>query len=320
MGILVVGSIGLDDVATPSGQRTGVLGGSCTYFGTAASLYDQVAVVGVVGDDFPPEHLAFLEGRGIDLRGLQVAPGKTFRWAGCYGQDLDSAKTLETQLNVFAGFEPTIPADLCRTPYVFLANIDPDLQIAVLEQMRSPRFVALDSMNYWISSKKERLLKAMAMVDLVLVKEDEARMLTGHGNLITAAEALLALGTKAVVVKKGQHGAMLITGGQGLPQRTFFTPAYPVATVIDPTGAGDTFAAGLVGHLARTGDHTLGGLRRAVVHGAVIASFTVQGFSVDGLRDLAPADIEQRYADMLCLTHFDVASQALCRPFAQPLS
>lgn len=317
MGILVVGSIGLDNVATPWGQRTDALGGSCTYFGTAASLYNQVAIVGVVGTDFPQEHIAFLESKKIDLRGLQIVEGKTFRWSGCYGQDLDVAKTLETQLNVFAGFRPSIPPDLRQTPYVFLANIDPELQLAVLMQMRSPRFVALDSMNYWITSKKDRLVEAMSRVDLVLVNEDEARMLTGHSNLITAAEAILALGPSAVVVKKGQHGAMLLTRDGDLPRRTFFVPAYPLASVVDPTGAGDTFAAGLIGHLARTGDHTLRGLRRAVVHGAVIASFTVQGFSVDGLRDLSMADVERRYADMLCLTHFDIPSRALCRPFEQ---
>jgi len=320
LGILVVGSIGLDNVTTPFGQRTDVLGGSCTYFGTAASLYDKVAIVGVVGTDFPQEHIAFLQGRQIDLRGLQIVEGRTFRWSGCYGQDLDLAKTLETQLNVFAGFQPTIPQDLRQTPYVFLANIDPDLQLAVLDQMDSPRFVALDSMNYWITSKRDRLAEAMALVDLVLVNEDEAHMFTGESNLITAAEAILALGPSAVVVKKGQHGAMLLTRDGNLPHRTFFAPAYPLTSVVDPTGAGDTFAGGLMGHLARTGDLTLGGLRRAVVHGAVIASFTVEGFSVNALRDLTMADVEQRYVDMLCLTHFDVPSPALCHPYEQSIT
>ena len=320
MGILVVGSIGLDNVATPFGQRTDVLGGSCTYFGTAASIYDKVAIVGVVGSDFPQEHIAFLQTRQIDLRGLKVVEGKTFRWSGCYGQDLDVAKTIETQLNVFAGFRPDIPEDLREIPYVFLANIDPDLQLAVLEQVSSPRLVALDSMNYWITSKRERLAEAMAHVDLVLVNEDEARMFTGEGNLISAAESILALGPHAVVVKKGQHGAMLLTRDGDLPRRAFSVPAYPLASVVDPTGAGDTFAGGLVGYLARTGDLTLGGLRRAVVHGAVVASFTVQGFSIDALRDLTMEDVDQRYADMLCLTHFDIPSPDLCRPYEQSIT
>jgi len=320
LGILVVGSIGLDNVATPFGQRADVLGGSCTYFGTAASIYDKVAIVGVVGSDFPQEHIAFLQTRQIDLRGLKVVEGKTFRWSGCYGQDLDVAKTIETQLNVFAGFRPDIPEDLREIPYVFLANIDPDLQLAVLEQVSSPRLVALDSMNYWITSKRERLAEAMAHVDLVLVNEDEARMFTGEGNLISAAESILALGPHAVVVKKGQHGAMMLTRDGDLPRRAFSVPAYPLASVVDPTGAGDTFAGGLVGHLARTGDLTLGGLRRAVVHGAVVASFTVQGFSIDALRDLTMEDVDQRYADMLCLTHFDIPSPDLCRPYEQSIT
>jgi sugar/nucleoside kinase (ribokinase family) len=320
LGILVVGSIGLDNVATPFGKRTDVLGGSCTYFGTAASLYDKVAVVGVVGTDFPHEHTAFLQTRRIDLRGLQTIDGKTFRWSGCYGEDLDVAKTLETQLNVFAGFRPDIPKDLRETPYVFLANIDPDLQLAVLDQVSSPRFVALDSMNYWITSKRERLAEAVERVDLVLVNEDEARMFTGESQLISAAEAILALGPHAVVVKKGQHGAMLLTRDGSLARRAFFVPAYPLVSVVDPTGAGDTFAGGLVGHLARTGDLTLGGLRRAVVHGAVIASFTVQGFSVNALRDLTMEDVEQRYTEMLCLTHFDILPPDLCRRYEQSIS
>lgn len=304
MSILVVGSVGLDSVATPAGRREATLGGACTYFATAASLYTQVSIVAVVGTDFPQEHLDFMRARGVDLRGLQSAEGKTFFWAGRYEDDLDTAVTLDTQLNVFASFHPQLSADLRAAEYVFLANIDPELQIEVLSQMRAPRLTALDSMNYWITCKKPALLRALEMVDVVLLNESETKQLTGESNLIKAARSIIALGPKALVVKKGQHGSLLVTRGSQADS-LFFAPAYPVETVVDPTGAGDTFAAGFMGYLARSGERSIEAFRRAVVHGSVVASFTVEDFSIDRLRDLTLDDIGARYHEFRTLTYFD---------------
>lgn len=306
MGILVVGSVALDNVTTPAGSRVAALGGACTYFSTAASLYDRVSVVGVVGEDFPAEHIAFLGGRDIDLRGLQVVPGgRTFHWAGRYGANLDEAETLDTQLNVFGDFHPQIPEDLRDSEYVFLANIHPELQIEVLEQMRAPRLTALDSMNYWITSSKPALTRAMGMVDVVILNEAEVRLYAGQNNLFDAAQAILDLGPSAVVIKRGQYGALLVTPGKRLGDRLFLVPAFPVARVVDPTGAGDTFAAGFVGYLAREGDLSVAALRRAVVNGAVIASFTVEDFSIDRFRTLRFAEVLERYDEFRRVTHFD---------------
>jgi sugar/nucleoside kinase (ribokinase family) len=310
LGILVVGSIGLDSVETPSGRRDRTLGGACTYFSTAASLYTDVSVVGVVGNDFPAEHTTFLRQRGIDLRGLQVVAGRTFFWAGRYGVDLDDAETLDTQLNVFADFHPEIPADLRDSEYVFLANIDPDLQIEVLEQMRRPRLTALDSMNFWITSKSESLSRAISMVDVVFMNETEVKLFSRERNLIQGARRILGLGPSVLVIKRGEHGAMLVTRGEDLGQCFFLTPAYPLETVVDPTGAGDTFAAGFMGHVARTGDLTVESLRQAVVHGTVIASFTVEDFSIDRLRVLTPEEVQARYDEFRHLTYFAAMPEA----------
>jgi len=304
LSILVVGSVALDDVETQAGRRTRTLGGACTYFSTAASLYDRVSMVGVVGADFPQEHIAFFKARGIDLRGLQQVEGKTFFWAGRYGENLNEAETLDTQLNVFAGFHPVIPEDLRDAEYLFLANIDPDLQIEVLEQVGSPRVTALDSMNYWMTTKKETLTRALAMVDIVLLNEGEVKLYSQEANLIAGARYILALGPKALVVKRGEYGSMLITQGKGLGDDLFMVPAYPVERVVDPTGAGDTFAAGFMGYLARTGEISGEALRRAVVHGTVVASFTVEDFSIDRLRTLALEEIEQRYEAFRRMTCF----------------
>lgn len=307
MSILVVGSIALDHVETPLGCREDALGGACTYFATAASLYDRVHVVGVVGNDFPQEHLRFFESRGIDLRGLQVADGRTFRWAGRYGQDLGDAETLDTQLNVFGDFHPVLPPGADEAPFVFLANIDPDLQIEVLQQVRAPRLTALDSMNFWMHSKRDALTRALRMVDIVLLNESEVRLYAGEANLLLAARAILSLGPRALVIKRGEHGATLVTASAGA-DGLFIAPAYPVETVVDPTGAGDTFAAGFMGYLARSGDLSARGLRRALVHGAVVASFTVEDFSIDRLRSLTLEQIEARYRTLRWMTHFDSLS------------
>lgn len=320
MSILVVGSVGLDDVQTPSGARTRTLGGACTYFATAASLYARVHVVAVVGTDFPQEHIDFMATRGIDLSGLQTVEGKTFFWAGRYGEDLNDVETLDTQLNVFAGFHPVISPDLARSEYVFLANIDPDLQIEVLEQMRGPRLTALDSMNYWITSKRDALARAISMVDIVFFNEHEVRLFAGEPNVIRAGRAILELGPKALVIKRGEHGAMLVTRGPCLGETLFLSPAYPLECVVDPTGAGDTFAAGFMGFLAHANVLSLEALRRAVVHGTVLASFTVEDFSIDRLRTLSLAEVQERYDEFRYLTHFQSLTSAEVECFRRPVS
>ncbi len=310
MSILVVGSVGLDNVQTPSGCRNGTLGGTCTYFATVASLYDHVKMVAVVGTDFPQKHLDFLGSRDIDLQGLQIVDGKTFFWAGRYGQDLNECETLDTQLNVFATFHPEVPADFCDAEYVFLANIDPDLQIEVLQQVHAPRLTALDSMNFWITGKREALTRALAMVDVVFLNEYEAKLYSQESNIFVAARRLLDIGPKALVIKKGEHGAMLVTRGADLDKSLFLIPAYPLEQVVDPTGAGDTFAAGFMGYLARSGDLSVASLRRAVVHGTIVASFTVQDFGIDRLRTLSHEEIQARYDRFRCLTHFESPDEA----------
>ena len=319
MSILVVGSVALDSVQTPAGTRVRTLGGACTYFSAAASLYDRVSMVAAVGTDFPQEHWDFFTARDIDLRGLQVVEGETFFWAGRYGADLSDAQTLDTRLNVFADFHPQVPADFCRSEYVFLANIDPDLQIEVLEQMAAPRLTALDSMNYWITSKKDSLSRALAMVDVVLLNESEVKLYAQEGNLLKAAQVVLRSGPKALVIKRGEHGSLLLTAANSMREGLFVAPAYPVDCVVDPTGAGDTFAAGFMGYLARSHDLSLAALRRAVVHGTVVASFTVQDFSIDRLRTLTMDEIQERYDTLRYLTHFDPLQapdyQGLARSF-----
>lgn len=319
MGILVVGSVALDDVRTPAGSRTRTLGGACTYFSAAASLYTRVSIVAVVGSDFPQEHIGFFRSKGIDLRGLQTAEGKTFYWSGRYGDDLDSCQTLDTQLNVFADFHPVIPSDLRDTEYVFLANIDPDLQLEVLAQVRAPRLTALDSMNFWITTKRESLTRALSRVDIVLLNESEIQLYTQEANLLVAARRILELGPKGLIIKQGKHGAMLVVQGQSLAQSLFLAPAYPLEYVVDPTGAGDTFAAGFMGYLAKTGDLSVASLRRAVIHGTIVASFTVQDFSIDRLRTLELPSIRARYDELRYLTYFETLSETECQAFRWPV-
>jgi len=315
LSIIVVGSIALDDVETPSGKRTRALGGACTYFSAAASLYTRVAIVGVVGNDFPTEHVEFFHSRNIDTRGLQVADGKTFFWSGRYGANLDDCQTLDTQLNVFGDFHPVIPEDLRDTPYVFLANIDPELQIEVLSQMRSPRVTVLDSMNFWIESKREALTEAIKQVDILLLNESEVRLYTEDDNLLRATQAVLELGPKVLIVKRGEHGAALVTRRASLGERYFLMPAYPLEHVVDPTGAGDTFAAGFVGYLAMTNGLSLQALRRAAVHGTVTASYACEDFSIDRMRNLTMDDVQERYHEFRCLTYFEPLRTDECGVF-----
>jgi sugar/nucleoside kinase (ribokinase family) len=304
VSILVVGSVALDDIETPFGRVQGALGGAATYFAAVASLYDHVNLVGVVGTDFPGQHIDFLVERGVDIRGLQIAQGETFHWAGRYDYDLNTAVTLATDLNVFADFRPALPEDYRGSEYVFLANIDPELQISVLEQVQAPRLIALDTMNYWIEHKREALTDALRRVQVVLVNEAEARQYAGTYSLIEAARAILSLGPQALVVKKGEYGAVLFTNGD-LASTYFFAPAYPLERVADPTGAGDSFAGGFVGFLARSGRITPRTIRQAIVHGSVAASFAVEGFSLDRIRNVTLEDIHQRYQAFRGFTSFE---------------
>ncbi len=288
--LLVVGSVALDSVTTPFGKVTDALGGSATYFSYAASFFTSVRLVATVGDDFPAEHLRLLNERGVDISGLHVSPGRTFRWVGEYGYDLNEARTLETQLNVFADFKPVLAKALRKPSLVFLANIDPELQFEVLRQVERPRLTALDTMNFWIEGKREALLKVLAQVDVLLVNDAEARQLAQEPNLIKASRVILGLGPRTVVIKRGEYGALLISDG-----RFFFVPAYPLESVFDPTGAGDTFAGGFMGYLAKSDTLSPSAIRRAIVYGAVMASFTVEDFSLNRLTRLRPEEIQQRY-------------------------
>ncbi|MGD0845404.1 MAG: PfkB family carbohydrate kinase [Geobacteraceae bacterium] len=299
MSILVVGSVALDSVETPFGKEDNILGGSATYFSTSASFFTDVNLVAVVGDDFPQEHVDFLKSRDIDLRGLARVSGKTFRWKGKYSYDLNEAQTLETDLNVFADFKPRIPEEYAAIDYLFLANIDPELQMEVLNQVARPRIVACDTMNFWISSKQEALKKVLERVDILIINEGEARQLSGEANLVKAARKVLSLGAKTLIIKRGEHGVLMFNGSS-----IFAVPAYPLEEVFDPTGAGDTFAGGFMGYLANAGDISEDGIRQAIIFGSVMASFNVEDFSLNRLKRLDYREIEERYRAFKAMTHF----------------
>jgi sugar/nucleoside kinase (ribokinase family) len=300
MSILVVGSVAIDSVETPFGVGENVLGGSATYFSTSASFFTDVNLVGIVGEDFPQEHIDFLKSRNIDLRGLVRESGKTFHWKGKYGFDLNEAQTLDTQLNVFQTFRPQIPAEYADTEYLILANIDPELQLEVLAQVKNPRVIACDTMNFWISSKPEALKKVISKVDFFIINEGEARQLSGEVNLVKAARAILEMGAKNLIIKRGEYGVLLFTRDS-----IFAAPAYPLEKVFDPTGAGDTFAGGFMGYLANTGNITEEGIRQAIIFGSVMASFNVEDFSLDRLRTLQYSEIDERYRSFKAMTHFE---------------
>jgi len=299
MSIVVVGTVAFDTVETPFGRGENVLGGSATYFSTSASFFSDVSLVAVVGEDFPQEHVAFLESRDIDTAGLSRIPGKTFHWTGKYGYDLNEAQTLDTQLNVLMEFRPDLPESYRDAEYLFLANIDPDLQLEVLGQVRNPRLVACDTMNFWISSKPEALKQVLRKVDIVVINEGEARQFTGEANLVKAARQIVALGCKRLVIKRGEYGVLMFTADS-----LFAAPAYPLEEVYDPTGAGDTFAGGFMGYLANTGNLSDEGVRQAIVFGSVMASFNVEDFSLNRMKRLTYPEIEARYRDFKALTHF----------------
>jgi sugar/nucleoside kinase (ribokinase family) len=300
MSLLVVGSVALDSVETPFGARQDVLGGSATYFAAAASLLTKVSVVGVVGEDFPESQLQFLRARGVELDGLSTVRGKTFRWKGRYGFDLNAAETLDTQLNVFERFAPELGPRARKAERIFLGNIDPALQLRVLEQAERPRLVCADTMNYWIASKRAQLQELLPRVDVLMVNDAEVRQLAGESNVLKAAHAAQRMGAKAVVVKRGEYGALLVADGH-----SFYAPAFPLADVVDPTGAGDTFAGGFLGLLDRLDSSDPSALRQATVMGSTIASFTVEQFSLDRLRELDLAQVRQRFDSFRQLVHFD---------------
>ena len=301
MTVLVVGSVALDSVETPFGKADHVLGGSGTFFSASASHLAPVQLVGVIGNDFPIEDLrkAFAN-RPIDISGLEQQDGASFRWRGRYRHDLNMAETLETHLGVFSNFRPKIPDQFRNAPFVFLGNIDPRLQLEVLEQVSKPKLVACDTMNFWIESRRPDLMRLLEQVDLIALNDAEARQLTEEFNLVKAARWIMARGPKYVLIKKGEHGAFMFTA-----DTIFFAPAFPLESVFDPTGAGDSFAGGFMGYLARTGDLSEANLRRAVVYGSAMGSFAVEKFSVQRLLEITPSDIQRRVADFHKLVVFE---------------
>lgn len=293
--ILAVGSLAFDTVSTPAGKADKVLGGSLNYFSISASFFTGLQLVGVVGEDFPKDHLAGLEKRGIDTKGVSIVKGDTFHWTGEYGKDLNEAVTLSTQLNVFEHFNPQLPEDYKNAEYLFLGNIAPELQLSVLDQVKKPKLIALDSMNFWITGRKDALLKVLPRINLLTINEGEAKLLAEESNVVVAAEKIMKMGPQAVVIKRGEYGAFLFLGNE-----IFSAPAVPIRKVVDPTGAGDTFAGGLIGYLASKGaglerEH----LRKAVLNGSVMASFTVEDFSFRRLQRLEKPEIEQRHQQLV---------------------
>jgi len=300
--VLVVGSLALDSIETPFGSVRDAVGGSAVYISTAASYFlSPVRLVGVVGGDFPRHALKFLEDRNVDLAGLEIVQGgKTFRWSGRYHYDLNERDTLSTDLNVFEKFNPKVPESFRKTRVVCLGNIDPALQLSVLDQLEKPRIVVCDTMNYWIERKNADLKKTLERINVLILNDSEARLLSREPNLIKAARVIRSMGPSVLIIKKGEHGALLTT-----EQLVFSAPAYPMENIFDPTGAGDSFAGGFVGWLARTDDMSEENLKRAVIYGSTLASFCVEKFSIDGLRDITYLQIQDRFRSFRELSRFD---------------
>ena len=299
MSLLVVGSVAIDSVETPFGKKDEVLGGSATYFSYSASFFSPVKLVAVVGNDFPRRHIRILKQRGIDLDGLEIKQGKTFRWKGKYGYDLGDVETVYTKLNLFSSFAPHIPRHYKKSPYLFLANIDPALQMGILNQVDKPKLIALDTMKHWIEKKRKELIKTLKFVDVLILNSSEARELTQEPGLVKAARQMLKLGPQMAVIKKGEDGSLLAS------KSLFFSaPAYPLEAVKDPTGAGDSFAGGFMGYLARSKRWSESNIKKAVIYGSIMASFNVEDFSLNRLRRLKPEEINARYREFKRLTHF----------------
>jgi sugar/nucleoside kinase (ribokinase family) len=297
--IVVVGSMAFDTVETPFGRAEEVIGGSACFFALAASFFAPVRIVAVVGEDFPKAELDFLRSRGIDLAGVEVVPGRTFRWAGRYHEDMNLRDTLDLQLNVFADFEPKLPEAYRDSDVCFLGNIQPGLQAGVLAQLAGPRLIAADTMNHWITDTRADLERLLRRCGILTVNDEEARLLSGERNVVRAARRILEMGPQSVLIKRGEYGVLHFS-----PDSVFAVPAYPLEQVFDPTGAGDTFAGGFVGALARGGDFSTASVRRAIVYGSVLASFVVEDFSWNRLRAITAEDIEQRYRQFVALTEF----------------
>ena len=303
MTVLIVGSIGLDTIETPFGKKEGILGGSAIHAGVASSFYAKTAVLGVAGSDFPKEYLEFLKSRGIDISGIQILPGETFRWSGYYEYDMNQAHTRDTKLNVYTLFDPKIPEHLKKSEFVFLANLNPELQLKALDQMEEPKLVAMDTMDFWINNKREALHKLIKKVDLVLMNDGEARQFMETPNIPIAAKRLLELGAKMVIIKKGEHGALLFSKDEH-----FSAPSYPQDMLRDPTGAGDSFAGGFIGYLAKSGDTSMKNIRRAVIVGSVMASYNVEDFSLDRMKRLQKKEIIDRFSEFKKFADFDTIS------------
>ena len=299
MSIVVVGSVAFDSLETPSGKREKILGGAATHFSLAASFFTDVRVIGVVGEDFGPEHEAVMTRRGVDTLGIERAPGLSFHWTGSYLKDLNAAETLATDLNVFANFEPKIPEAYMDSEYLFLANIDPLLQHRVRKQMPGVKLVAGDTMNYWISAHRENLLLVLAELDVLLINDGEARMLSGESNALRAAQMVMALGPKSFVVKHGEYGATLYSA-HGKP---FRAPGLPLGDVVDPTGAGDSFAGGFYGYIASKGGITPEVSRNAMFYGSVMGSFAVERFGTERLQEVTRAEIDERFEQLREISH-----------------
>jgi sugar/nucleoside kinase (ribokinase family) len=302
LSVLVVGSLALDTIETPFGSVQDALGGSAVYISTAASyFFSPIRLVGVVGGDFPKGGLSLLEEKNVDLEGLETIPdGNTFRWSGRYHYDLNERDTLSTDLNVFETFDPKVPEKYRKSRIVCLGNIDPLLQLRVLDQVENPRIIVCDTMNYWIERKHEELLETLKRINVLILNDSEARLLSREPNLIKAAKVIRGMGPEVVIIKKGEHGALLLT-----EKMVFSAPAYPMENIFDPTGAGDSFAGGLVGWLARTDDMSEENLKRSVIYGSTLASFCVEQFGVDGLRDLTHLQIQDRFRSFRELSRFD---------------
>ena len=303
MSLLTVGTVAFDDIETPLGKADKIVGGACTYISLAASYFvKDIKLVSVIGDDFPQNMLDLLKSKGVDLDGLQVKEGeKSFFWAGKYHDDLNSRDTLDTQLNVLADFDPVLPESYKDTQFVMLGNLTPDVQMRVIEQMNGrPKFIAMDTMNFWMDIALDRLKEVLKKIDCLIVNDEEARQLSGEHSLVKAADAILQMGPRYLVIKKGEHGALLFYDGD-----IFFAPALPLAEVFDPTGAGDTFAGGFMGYLAQNGDISFENMKRAVIFGSAMASFCVEKFGTERLQDLSSTDIAHRVGRFVNLVNFD---------------
>jgi sugar/nucleoside kinase (ribokinase family) len=303
MNLLTVGTVAFDDIETPLGKADMAIGGAATYISLAAAHFtDRIMLVSVVGDDFPQETLNYMRSQGIDLGGLQIMEGeKSFFWAGRYHNNMNSRDTLDTQLNVLADFNPVLPPSYTEAEYVMLGNLTPDVQIQVLEQLvKRPKLVALDTMNFWMDNALPRLKEVLTMIDVLIINDEEARQLSGEYSLVKAADVIRAMGPKTLVVKKGEHGALLFQNDE-----LFFAPALPLAEVVDPTGAGDTFAGGFMGYIAKTEDTSFENMKRAIIYGSAMASFCVEKFSIDRLVGLSDEEIRDRVAQFVNLVNFD---------------